>query len=160
MAKCWGIKVTDSSKFTKRNWLGAIVIALSGTAQIGFAATSNTAQAYHCSIDARGPGGFTPSEMVFRFVKNGSSVVVLDRITERETGGPITAAVKTRSQSVKRFRWSFSVGVMGGGKIVLSYRVDFDPAKLSGKIKTSHTGFAGEPLGGILSCEPYNGNLV
>lgn len=144
----------------KRNWLGIVTIVVAGIAQSGYAAGAGTGSAYYCDIKTHGEGHWTPESMVFRFRQNDSKVTVLDGMIRQELGRPLTVAVKNRQRGIKRFRWVLSARLIGGASISVTQRVDFDPARLTGKIFTNHQGFSGEPLGGTLSCKPYKGDLV
>ncbi|MGR3759704.1 hypothetical protein ACUXV3_06165 [Roseobacteraceae bacterium NS-SX3] len=135
--------------------LAAAVLAAVSPAQAVTAA--EPAQKYNCDNATYGFGGWVPRQLQFTLVEQGTKAVVWDAYIKAAKEQPVLVNVKQRKNGQLRFKWRLSLKSSDWQKVPVSYRVDFDPETLKGRMHASVGAFSDTRLGGYLTCQAAPG---
>jgi len=127
------------------------MLAAASVAGAGIAA-KEPAQ-FSCKVKTYGHGGWVPERTKFTFLDGGSLVEIVDPYVLVSEGEPVTAQVKQLKNGKRRFKWGITLREQDGTKVAVSYRADFDPEELTGRIKANIAFFPNGRMGGILDCQ-------
>lgn len=124
-------------------------------------ADTSPASAYYCKIvpygggkpSSEGGGGWIPDTTSFEFSDGWKTVKVENYIVEASAEGAAEAEVRQLKNGLVKFKWRSSLPTTLDIPTPVGYRVEFDPEKLTGRMRATVAAGYRSRIGGIMSCK-------